>query len=135
MLICLLAVAVPTSTVVLGGITLAFMASLLLAGIFDPMPQYTIANAEEMPKNDSPKFLILIESLFLSDKGLVRELCRARERGSNGRKSDHLVTRSTSRGGYGPLLKAGAEVYEYHPSMIHAKVLVHRCTAGSRGLD
>ena len=34
-----------------------------------------------------------------------------------------MVTRSTSRAGYGELLKAGAEVYEYQPAMIHAKVL------------
>jgi cardiolipin synthase len=67
---------------------------------------------------------------FLPDKGLVQELCRAIERGVRirilvpGRKSDHMLTRSTSRGGYGPLLHAGAEVFEYQPSMIHAKVLV-----------
>jgi cardiolipin synthase A/B len=67
---------------------------------------------------------------FLPDKGLIRELCRAIERGVKirilvpGRSSDHMLTRSTSRGGYGPLLRAGAEVYEYQPSMIHAKVLV-----------
>jgi cardiolipin synthase A/B len=66
---------------------------------------------------------------FLPDKGLMQELCNAVERGMRvrilvpGRKSDHLVTRSTSRAGYGELLKAGAEVYEYRPSMIHAKVL------------
>jgi cardiolipin synthase A/B len=66
---------------------------------------------------------------FLPDKSLTRELCRAIERGVKlrilvpGRKADHLLTRSTSRGGYGPLLKAGAEVYEYQPAMIHAKVL------------
>jgi cardiolipin synthase len=67
---------------------------------------------------------------FLPDKSLTRELCRAIEERDvkvrilvPGRKSDHLLTRSTSRGGYGPLLKAGAEVYEYQPSMIHAKVL------------
>ncbi len=66
---------------------------------------------------------------FLPDRSLMRELCGAVERGVTvrilvpGRKSDHLLTRSTSRGGYGPLLKAGAEVYEYQPSMIHAKVL------------
>jgi cardiolipin synthase len=66
---------------------------------------------------------------FLPDKSLMRELCSAVERGVRvrvlvpGRKSDHLLTRSTSRGGYGKLLKAGAEVYEYQPSMIHAKVL------------
>jgi cardiolipin synthase A/B len=67
---------------------------------------------------------------FLPDKTLRRELCRAVERGVNvqilvpGTKSDHLVTRSTSRGAYGELLKAGAEVFEYQPSMIHAKVLI-----------
>jgi cardiolipin synthase len=67
---------------------------------------------------------------FLPDKSLMRELCRAiEERGVKvrilvpGRKSDHLLTRSASRGGYGPLLKAGAEVYEYQPAMIHAKVM------------
>jgi cardiolipin synthase len=66
---------------------------------------------------------------FLPDKGLTEELCRAVQKGVKvrvlvpGRKSDHLLTRSTSRGGYGPLLKAGAAVYEYQPAMIHAKVL------------
>jgi len=66
---------------------------------------------------------------FLPDKSLTREICRAIERGVKvrvlvpGRKSDHLLTRSTSRGAYGPFLKAGAEVYEYQPAMIHAKIL------------
>jgi len=66
---------------------------------------------------------------FLPDRSLMKELCGAVERGLRvrilvpGRKSDHMVTRSTSRAGYGGLLKAGAEVYEYQPSMIHAKVL------------
>jgi cardiolipin synthase len=66
---------------------------------------------------------------FLPDKSLMKDLCRAVERGLQvrilvpGRKSDHMVTRSTSRAGYGELLKAGAEVYEYQPAMIHAKVL------------
>jgi cardiolipin synthase A/B len=67
---------------------------------------------------------------FLPDKTLMRELCRAIERGVKvrilvpGTKSDHLLTRSTSRGAYGELLKNGAEVYEYQPSMIHAKILI-----------
>lgn len=66
---------------------------------------------------------------FLPDKSLMQELCRAIERGLRvrilvpGRKSDHMLTRSTSRAGYGELLKAGAEVYEYQPAMIHAKML------------
>ncbi len=68
---------------------------------------------------------------FLPDKSLSRELCRAIEERQvkirilvPGHKSDHLLTRSTSRAAYGPLLKSGAEVYEYQPAMIHAKVLV-----------
>ncbi len=66
---------------------------------------------------------------FLPDKSLTAQLCAAVKKGVKvrilvpGRKSDHLVTRSTSRRGYGPLLKAGAEVYEYQTAMIHAKVL------------
>jgi cardiolipin synthase A/B len=67
---------------------------------------------------------------FLPDKTLMRELCCAIDRGVKvqilvpGTKSDHLLTRSTSRGGYGGLLKNGAEVYEYQPSRIHAKILI-----------
>ncbi len=68
---------------------------------------------------------------FLPDRSLTHELCRAVEERHvkmrilvPGRKSDHLLTRSASRGAYGPLLKSGAEVYEYQPAMIHAKVLV-----------
>jgi cardiolipin synthase len=67
---------------------------------------------------------------FLPDKNLAEQLCRAVERGVRvrilvpGHKSDHFLTRSTSRAGYGRLLKAGAEIYEYEPAMIHAKVLV-----------
>ena len=68
---------------------------------------------------------------FLPDKSLTQELCRAIvDRGVKvrilvpGRNSDHMLTRSTSRAAYGPLLRAGAEVYEYQPAMIHAKVLV-----------
>ena len=66
---------------------------------------------------------------FLPDKSLMQDLCHAVERGVRlrvlvpGRKSDHMVTRSTSRAGYGELLKAGAEVFEYQPAMIHAKIL------------
>lgn len=73
--------------------------------------------------------ILITTPYFLPDKSLMQELCNAVERGLlvrilvPGRKSDHIVTRSTSRAGYGELLKAGAEVYEYHPAMLHAKVL------------
>ena len=68
---------------------------------------------------------------FLPDKSLTDELVRAvTDRGIQiriivpSKKSDHMLTRSASRRGYGPLLKAGAQVYEYQPSMMHAKVLL-----------
>ncbi|HEU5402732.1 MAG TPA: phospholipase D-like domain-containing protein, partial [Terriglobales bacterium] len=67
---------------------------------------------------------------FLPDQSLRRELERALQRGvevtiiAPGRKSDHALTRNSSRRHYGELLAAGARVYEYEPAMIHAKVLV-----------
>ncbi len=68
---------------------------------------------------------------FLPDSSGRAELVRAiRERGVHvriitpGRKSDHLLTRRASRRLYGELLEAGAEIYEYQPSMIHVKSLV-----------
>jgi cardiolipin synthase len=68
---------------------------------------------------------------FLPDRSSLGEIVRAaRDRGvkvvvlTPGKHSDHLFTRSSSRRRYGDLLKAGVEVYEYRPSMIHAKTMV-----------
>jgi cardiolipin synthase A/B len=68
---------------------------------------------------------------FLPDRSARSELVRAiRERGvkvvilTPGRHADHLLTRRSSRRLYGDLLRAGASIYEYQPSMIHAKVLI-----------
>ncbi|GAC1365184.1 MAG: hypothetical protein NVSMB3_13740 [Acidobacteriaceae bacterium] len=68
---------------------------------------------------------------FLPDSNLTAELVRAiQERHVSvkilvpNKKSDHMLTRSASRRGYGALLKAGAELHEYRPSMIHAKILL-----------
>jgi cardiolipin synthase A/B len=68
---------------------------------------------------------------FLPDAGVQRELIRAmRERGVEvkivvpGTHNDHLLTRRSSRRLYGELLRNGAEIFEYQPSMIHAKIMV-----------
>ena len=68
---------------------------------------------------------------FLPDRSARSELIRAiRERGvrvvilTPGRHSDHLLTRRSSRRLYGELLRAGASIHEYQPSMLHAKVVV-----------
>jgi cardiolipin synthase len=68
---------------------------------------------------------------FLPDRSACNEMVRAiRERGvavtilTPGQHSDHLLTRRSSRRLYGPLLKAGAKIFVYEPTMLHAKVLV-----------
>jgi cardiolipin synthase len=76
------------------------------------------------------KSIFINTPYFLPDRSMTGELLRAHRRGVNvrivvpGRKADHLLTRSASRFAYGPLLKAGVEIYEYEPSMIHAKILM-----------
>jgi cardiolipin synthase A/B len=68
---------------------------------------------------------------FLPDESMRGEIIRAvRERGvavkiiTSGKKSDHRVTRSSSRRLYGDLLRGGATIYEYGTTMIHTKSLV-----------
>ncbi|WP_228370725.1 phospholipase D-like domain-containing protein [Candidatus Korobacter versatilis] len=68
---------------------------------------------------------------FLPDRSMMDELVRAvKERGVEvvllvpGKKSDHMLTRSSSRRAYGRLLEAAARIYEYQPAMIHAKILL-----------
>lgn len=82
---------------------------------------------------------------FLPDPSLRRELIRAiDERGvevqiiTPGKKSDHLLTRRSSRRLYGDILKAGGKIFEYKPAMIHAKVLIidrKWSVVGSTNLD
>jgi len=68
---------------------------------------------------------------FLPDRSARQELIRAMaSRGVEvkiivpGMHSDHLLTRTSSRRLYGDLLRQGAQIYEYQPSMIHTKSLV-----------
>ncbi len=67
---------------------------------------------------------------FLPDRGARKALVDAIRRGVDlkiivpGKHSDHLLTRRSSRRIYGELLKHGAQIYEYGPSMLHAKTLV-----------
>jgi len=78
----------------------------------------------------SQKSIRITTPYFLPDDSMLRELIRASKRGVlveilvPGKKSDHGLTRSSSRRLYGDLLRQGARIYEYQPAMIHAKVLV-----------
>ena len=77
------------------------------------------------------KSVLITTPYFLPDKSARAEMVKAvRERGvlveiiTPGAKSDHLLTRRSSRRLYGDLLAAGARIYEYQPAMIHTKSLV-----------
>jgi cardiolipin synthase len=68
---------------------------------------------------------------FLPDRSARREFVRAMAERHvavsilvPGGHNDHLLTRSASRADYGDLLSAGAHIYEYQPTMIHAKILM-----------
>ena len=75
--------------------------------------------------------ICLTTPYFLPDFSARAEMVRAmRERGvririmTPGKHSDQLLTRRSSRRLYGALLEGGAQIYEYQPAMIHAKVLI-----------
>jgi cardiolipin synthase len=51
---------------------------------------------------------------------------------------DHNIVRQASRAGFGALLRAGIEIYEYTPALLHAKTMVIDgvwATIGSTNLD
>jgi cardiolipin synthase len=77
------------------------------------------------------KSIYITTPYFLPDRSATAELVRAvRERKLDvrivvpGHHNDHLMTRRSSRRLYGPILEAGAKIYEYQPAMNHTKSLV-----------
>ena len=67
---------------------------------------------------------------FVPDRLTVEALCSAARRGVRvriivpGRHTDARIGRWAAQGLYGELLKAGIQIFEYQPTMMHAKVLV-----------
>ncbi len=76
------------------------------------------------------KSIYITTPYFLPDRSMRNELVRAKQRGVAihvvvpGKHGDHALTRSSGRSAYGDLLKAGADIYEYESSMIHAKITI-----------
>ena len=72
----------------------------------------------------------LSSAYFVPDELTTRILVDALRRGvkiriiTPGEIIDTDTVRAASRGSWGPLLKAGAEIYEYVPSMYHCKVMI-----------
>jgi cardiolipin synthase len=72
----------------------------------------------------------LSSAYFVPDKFTSIALTTALQRGVKiriilpGHIIDTETVRAASRGTWGPLLKAGAEIYQYQPSMYHCKVMI-----------
>ena len=67
---------------------------------------------------------------FVADRHLRRALCRASDRGVDvrvltpGRNTDRPSTYHAARAHYEELIRGGLRIYEYRPTMIHAKTLI-----------
>ena len=76
------------------------------------------------------KSVCIATPYFLPDAGARKEMIDGVNRGvkiriiTPGHKSDHLLTRHSSRRLYGDLLKAGVRIFEYQPTMMHAKIMI-----------
>jgi cardiolipin synthase len=83
-------------------------------------------------------------SYFVPDRMILESLIAARERGvrvrvvTPNRHTDAKIGRWAAHGLYAPLLRAGVEIHEYEPTMIHCKVMVvdgHWVSVGSANYD
>jgi cardiolipin synthase len=89
------------------------------------------------------KRILIANAYFCPDEELRAALKAAARRGVRVRiivpsKSDHEIMIAAARSTYADLLNAGVEIYEYQPTMLHAKTaLVDGCwaTVGSCNLD
>lgn len=78
----------------------------------------------------SRKTIDLAMAYFVPDPLALAELVAALKRGVKvriimpGQNTDAALVRRASRALWGPILQAGAEIYEYQPTMYHCKVLV-----------
>lgn len=84
----------------------------------------------------------IMSAYFLPNFRLLRELKQASKRGARVQlilsgKSDVWLMRIATRGLYPSLLRAGIEIYEYDPQIMHAKVVIvdDVIYAGSANLD
>lgn len=94
--------------------------------------------------NAAREQILLQQAYFVPDELTIELLTAALRRGvrveiiTPGGKIDHKVVRRASRGQWGPLLRAGARIYEYQPTNLHAKIMVVDSvwsTVGSTNFD
>lgn len=91
---------------------------------------------------EAPKEVAIVAAYFVPDRALRRRLFKAARHGARVRlilpsKTDVPMIRLASQSLYARLLRAGAEVYEYQPQILHTKLIVvdGACYVGSSNLD
>ena len=103
------------------------------ASPFQAALYYDLANAREVR---------IISAYFLPTRRVLRDLLRVVRRGGRVQlllagKSDVPVSQMAARSLYPRLLKAGVQIYEYQPQILHAKLVLcgHVAYVGSSNLD
>jgi len=88
--------------------------------------------------------LDIAAAYFIPDELITKALVAARHRGVRirvlmpGKNTDSDAARWASKAGWGPLLLAGVEMYEYEPTMFHNKMLIadrQMVSVGSTNFD
>ncbi|MFM1768295.1 MAG: hypothetical protein RJA22_824 [Verrucomicrobiota bacterium] len=76
------------------------------------------------------KSIRLSASYYVPDDLTTQQFIEALQRGVKveillpGAETDSILVQHASRGRWGPLFQAGARIYEYQPTMYHAKVMI-----------
>lgn len=91
---------------------------------------YTVPHLYRQVLASAQKSIIILNSYYLPDRAITREILAARARGVHveliipGKYIDSWIIRYFSRHRYHELLQAGVHIYEYQKAMMHSKVMV-----------
>ena len=98
----------------------------------------------QMAMTAAQKSIDLSMAYFLPDESSSKILIQAMRRNvkvriiTSGKITDTQTVRAASRKTWGPLLKAGAEIHEFQPTMHHCKIMIIdglRVSVGSTNCD
>jgi cardiolipin synthase len=104
-----------------------------LAHMFTSAPENGTENARLMyllAIASAKRRIRIASAYFVPDELAIEMLCDAKKRGVDvqillpGKHIDTQVTRRASRSLWGPLLECGIEIFEFQPTMFHAKVMI-----------
>jgi cardiolipin synthase len=104
-----------------------------VAGLMYDAPSLGSTNAERffmLTIGGAREHLYITNPYFVPDKNFRRALTDAVERGVDvrvltpGRNNDRMSTYYAGRANYEELIEGGVRIYEYAPTMVHAKTLV-----------